>query len=389
MTEEQPEEHKEVVPLFRDPAIAPSLRYGLPVVLLITLGLYLGADIGSGVAAVTRIIPDPRDTFSQPEDETLLTVSVFTSVSELWKTGSYALAILIVLTSIVWPYVKLLGALYAWFFCVRERFLVFFDALGKWSFVDVIVFLQIVVVFRSTIPLGGPFLEVWMVPKWGLYAFICASMMNLLGTHVILYQWRRLRLEHPPSEVKGLQISSATRWGASLSTLIGGVLYFSGWFISVYRILNSRAGTDLPAESYALVDIGTDLPDAAKDTVEGGLRYLQIVWFVLGLVMPLLSTLSTLALLWAPLSVEVLRKVFFATEIFFAWSCSEVLFVSTVFAVLEIPKFGDGLIDSGCETCYVVDSELLVEIVVLGLGTVFSTVGTVVAFVRARSSLYT
>jgi hypothetical protein len=153
---------------FQNPNLSVYWRRGIPLYLLATLGLFLVSDIGSGVSAVTLLIPAEEDTVNEQQESTLLTVSIFSAVKELWHTGSYALTVFIVITSVVWPYVKLLLSLYAWMLpfssaTKRERLISVIDCLDKWSFVDVVVFSEIVVAFRATIPLGGPVLEVWYV----------------------------------------------------------------------------------------------------------------------------------------------------------------------------------------------------------------------------------
>lgn len=138
-------------------AHSPWLRYGIPIYLLCTLALLLASDIGSGVEANYILRGSDGSVF---EERTLLTASIFSSVKELWNSGSYPLALLIVVTSIAWPYLKLIFSMAAWTLpsCrsvrCRERFIEVVDALGKWSFVDIFVLLIIMVAFRSTIPLG-------------------------------------------------------------------------------------------------------------------------------------------------------------------------------------------------------------------------------------------
>ena len=171
---------------FRNPEIAAWLRWCLPLAIVGTLGLLLASDIGSGVQGVSQLIStDP--TLFPSVTRLLLHASVFTSVARLWDTGSYALAVFICVTSISWPYVKLLLSLYSWIvpFDVtkrrrRERLIEWLDMLGKWSFVDIIVFVTIVVVFRSTINLGGPILEIYVIPKWGIFGFVAATMLSLV-----------------------------------------------------------------------------------------------------------------------------------------------------------------------------------------------------------------
>jgi hypothetical protein len=151
---------------FQNPELSVYWRRGIPLYLLATLGLLLASDIGSGVSAVTLLKPAPEDTVNKEQESTLLTASIFTAVNELWHAGSYALAVFIAIASVGWPYVKLLLSLYAWMLpfssaARRERLISIIDCLGKWSFVDVVVFSEIVVAFRASIPLGGPVLEVW------------------------------------------------------------------------------------------------------------------------------------------------------------------------------------------------------------------------------------
>jgi uncharacterized paraquat-inducible protein A len=129
----------------------------MPVYLLGTFGLTLASHLGSGVAAEYILLYPDGTVFEQ---KSLFEVTIFSSVKKLWNTGSYALAILIVIASISWPYVKLCLTLAAWMFPYRsarrrERLLEIVDALGKWSFIDVFVLLIIMVAFRATIAVGA------------------------------------------------------------------------------------------------------------------------------------------------------------------------------------------------------------------------------------------
>lgn len=169
---------------FRNPEISLHLRYGIPIFFSFTFGLLLASDIGSGVSAYRKLV----NPFALNQNNTaeLLHASVFTSIEKLWNTGSYALAMLIVIASIAWPFIKIMLSLYAWFVPFtsrpvrRERLLEIIDALGKWSFVDIVVFTEIVVAFRSTIDLGGPYVEIFVEPRWGLVGFVTANMLILV-----------------------------------------------------------------------------------------------------------------------------------------------------------------------------------------------------------------
>jgi hypothetical protein len=132
----------------RNPAIPATWRYGLVVWLLATLALLLTSDIGSGVQALSQTIPDERLGLTfESEVQVLLEASVFTSVGELWKAGSKPLSIFVAITSITWPYVKLLLTFFAWLVPIRnakrrESLITALDLLGKWSFADIVVFVS-------------------------------------------------------------------------------------------------------------------------------------------------------------------------------------------------------------------------------------------------------
>lgn len=125
------------------------MRYGVPLFFVCLLILLINSYVGSGVSAQYILL---RDGVVQEQRE-LLVASIFTSVGKLWDNGSYPLAIFIVITSISWPFVKIFISLYAWCWPYtrprrREFVLEVIDALGKWSFVDIVVFVQIMVAFR-------------------------------------------------------------------------------------------------------------------------------------------------------------------------------------------------------------------------------------------------
>ena len=279
--------------------------------LLATLALLLSADLGSGVQALTETVPDASLGLTfQSEIQVLLQASVFSSVSELYQAGSVALAMFVVVTSIAWPYVKLLLTFYAWVSPIRnpqrrERLLTALDVLGKWSFADVVVFTVIVVVFRETIQLGSGagVLEVWIRPQWGLYGFISASMLSLMATHAVLYHHRRIMYASTttatlssasdpqssssvlPSVASRLSLGKRILWTLLLLTSFGA--YLAGALLDFFRITNTQGGFVKGSDTYSVAKIGKDLPDAKRDYESaGGLIYLQIVWFLLGMAMP-------------------------------------------------------------------------------------------------------
>lgn len=407
--EEQATETSNFPALVHHPDISATWRYGLVLWLSATLALLLASDIGSGVQALTETVPD-ESLGIEFEVQVLLDASVFTSVAELWKAGSKPLAVFVVITSITWPYIKLLLTLYAWITPVanakrRERLITALDVLGKWSFADVIVFTVIVVVFRETIPLGGAagVLEVWIRPQWGLYGFISASMLSLMATHAVLYHHRRVMytalssttttttLDQQQSSLPSVasQLSTGTRILWFFLFLVSFAAYLTGVVFDFFRVTNVQGGIERGSDDYSVARIGRDLPDAKRDyEPAGGLIYLQIVWFLLGVAMPLLFVVILGVVCFWSFSVSKLRQWLLVAEIALSWSCSDVVLISTVLAIREIPTFGDGLIDTGCSQCYVVTTSFHAEVAVLAIGTAATYLSAALVLPKVHHTAY-
>jgi len=155
--EEEATDLAKYIPPFRNEDMhSVYVRYGVPFFMVCTLVLLINAHVGSGVTADYILLLDGQ----VQEHKQLLHASIFTSVHKLWQNKTYALAIFIACTSISWPYLKLLIAFYAWFIPYqkprrREFMIEIIDALGKWSFVDIVVFVEIMVAFRYVAYVGA------------------------------------------------------------------------------------------------------------------------------------------------------------------------------------------------------------------------------------------
>jgi hypothetical protein len=201
--------------------------------------------------------------------------------------------------------------------------------------------------------------------------------------------------ESPPPEdpsPRGLQqVTGMSMFSAVMLTILlitGTALYLAGCLLDIFRITNTRGPYELEPDDYSIVSVGLDLPTSARAQDEGAMRWLQIIWFLFGVAAPLATNVLLFLLLWVPLERNQLQRLFFCAEVSFAWSGAEVFVVSTIFAVLEIPTFGAGLIDSGCSTCYVVDSMLLAGLAVTGVGTIASMGATIWLYQVSHSKLY-
>jgi hypothetical protein len=170
--------------------------------------------------------------------------------------------------------------------------------------------------------------------------------------------------------------------------LSGFALYLAGCLVYIFSITNSSRGAVVDSSLYSVANLGVKLPESAVAGHLGMYVWLAIVWYLLGVALPLLSSLLFLAVLWAPLSRTALERLLFAAEVVFAWSCSEVFVISTIAAVAQIPKFGNGLISAGCTVCFVVGSQVLPELSALAVGALLQVVASCWCFAAARGVVY-
>jgi hypothetical protein len=140
--------------LFLSPEIPKFVRVLVPIVLLGNIGLFLSGHLSPAVS-VNGLVSIAGDTY---REESFFEFSIATGTVNLWIAGGRELAILILLFSGVWPYMKQLISLALWFLPPRilsshkrGQIYLWLDFLAKWSMVDIFTLLIILVAFRVTV----------------------------------------------------------------------------------------------------------------------------------------------------------------------------------------------------------------------------------------------
>mmetsp|Transcript_26372 Transcript_26372/g.38959 ORF Transcript_26372/g.38959 Transcript_26372/m.38959 type:complete len:1508 (+) Transcript_26372:66-4589(+) len=177
------------------------VRYGIPVLLLSNIALFLSAHFNLGGAISVFIKFAGRDIVIK----NLFQFSIAQSAVQLWEAGAIELAILLMVFSIIWPYTKQLMTLIAWLLpprilSVKRRGSLFawLDALAKWSSVDIFFLVVSLVAFNikvespdKILPEEFYIVDVLLVPLWGLYANLIAQVLSQLSSHVSIYYHRK------------------------------------------------------------------------------------------------------------------------------------------------------------------------------------------------------
>jgi hypothetical protein len=228
-------------------------------------------------------------------------------------------------------------------------------------------------------------------------------MMSLLATHVILYRHRQVlyhsnnnKEQEEPQEEGGFPakagLSGRTRAIIAALWVIGVALFLVGSILDIYEVRNSSGeeptGITTIVDRYSVISVGQAIPNAVIDPSDVGIRFIQAMWYFLCFVMPLWCSLLFAILYAVPLSQKWTGWTFILAEVAFSWSCAEVLIVSTIFAVLQLPTFGDGLIEADCSACFVVDSDILPDFAYLVVGAVLNVALNIWLYRKAHRVLY-
>lgn len=230
--------------VFSDDCIPTVLRFGMPVIILGNIALFLSGHLSLG--GTVNISGSFGEYFSFRELPYLSSAhvalfllkagqffdvqgffefSMVNSTIEMWQAGAHSLAILIVIFSGVWPYSKQLTILVIWFLPPsrltskrRGQILHLLDVLGKWSMVDVFVLLMSIASFRISIesPSHLDFLpanlfsvQMMVVPLWGLYANMLAQIISQISSHLIIHYHRKA--------IDLAALAQQTEWGVEPS----------------------------------------------------------------------------------------------------------------------------------------------------------------------------
>jgi uncharacterized paraquat-inducible protein A len=229
--------------LYNSQAIPLIARILIPLVIVGCVGLFLAGHL-SIAASVSLIISLAGQEY---RNDSFFEFSIATGTINLWKAGGYELAILIILFSGVWPYLKQTMSLILWFVPPsvvsvekRGRTFLWLDFLAKWSMVDIFTLMISLVAFRTTVqryvmvltpattyhtaqltpflslsPNGGVLpddlysIEIMVIPKLGLYANFIAQIVSQVSSHYIIHYHvkavdeSRKRLRQPTARTDG------------------------------------------------------------------------------------------------------------------------------------------------------------------------------------------
>jgi Paraquat-inducible protein A len=180
-------------------------RYFVPFIVVVNIGFFLSGHLNLGGRALIDFYV-AGETFRL---DNFYEFSIAQSTLDLWVASGQGqvLSILILLCSGVWPYTKQLITLALWFLppsvvsvSRRGQFLLWLDILAKWSMIDIFVLMLMICGFRigggtpnfDFLPPDFFYVNLVVVPMWGLYANLLAQIMSQVSSHYIVMYHRRI-----------------------------------------------------------------------------------------------------------------------------------------------------------------------------------------------------
>ncbi len=152
-------------------------------------------------------------------------------------------------------------------------------------------------------------------------------MLSLASTHVILHYHRKVHyhqtMDTTISGKAGMKDLGGLSYGfifmALASIFVSMALFIAGVIVESFEVTSTRGETSITT-AYSIASIGMSIPDAYVDPGHTGTRFIQFMWFFLGVATPLLCSALFFALYAIPsLSKTTMQIIFTSAEITFAW----------------------------------------------------------------------
>lgn len=362
--------------LLMDKALPFWVRILFPFLIFLNIALFVSSNTGIGASVFFKFTVSPDKIVSMPS---MFDFGLVSTIKNMWKAHSYGLSIIVALFSCVWPYAKLIMMLIIWIFpvcimkrSVRERFLKVLDALGKWSLADSFVMVLMLIAYHLNIALPiqnkevkQPFeINLWVYPAYGFITLCIGTIYSLALSHIMLALVRRVDKILEEKNEKSKNYKSLFKFChneflkyfvilvilITLGTLIGGIILktFSfefvgliGWAINLLDHKNKQ--------EYSVINLAFDLPPACENPNSFTVRFTQVLFFLVSILLPIIHVLLLFVLWIVPLTKKIQIGLFKACEILYAWSCLDVFVVSVLLTIAEISQFSRFMVGDRCD----------------------------------------
>ena len=367
--------------LFLHPHIPIFWRIFIPLAILCTIAVFISSNSSTGASVF--VVFDIGRRIQVPS---LFNFGLINSIKEMCKAEVYFLALIVLLFSGIWPYLKLILMLISFVLPAsilnkrkRENILMSLDATGKWSILDSYVMILMLVAFHFHIEFPiieqseaekGSLINVFVYAAYGFCMLIIGTIISLGLSHIITHLNRSLD-EHPDQN-KGEKAESYTALitfakskylGEKPFRIIISILLFLtlglvmiGSFVTSFSFhFHGLAGYALdlfqiPEErEYSVIELGFSIPKSYENPNDKVIRFTQLIYFITVFIMPVTTILIAIFLWFIPLPRKAQKFFYSVIEIFNAWSCLDVFILSIIAAIMQISQFTQFIVGDKCD----------------------------------------
>ncbi len=379
-------ERIERTPMFNHPDVSTCWKFGIPLLLVLNLALFIVGHLG--VAVTTSLFAGFAGAPIELKD--FQGISVIKSASAVWNAGGIFLALLIILLSITWPYVKIVGMAICWFtptralsFHGRGTLIRRLDQLGKWSLVELYLLLFILVTFRlevaspetTFLPKNFYALALSINPQLSIYTFCTALVISLATSNVI--EWLHEGLEKKAATVnrkpqKGdeepiamADFTFPTPAGDSAVGIsrLGTALLVAGIAVAVTLKFVAAISPSLSTQIVGLAGLVIELENKGSSfqvyslfrfltlvlgSVSPGQVYLGAFFLLTVIAIPVLQLILLIKLLLGRHTLNQAVWWYDVNVVLSAWACSEVFLMGVGVTVMEMGQISGSLVAKEC-----------------------------------------
>ena len=359
--------------LMMDKKLPLWIRMLMPLLIFINIAIFVSSNSGLGIAILLKIYVSETRVIELPS---LFNFYLLVSVHDIWVENAKLLATLITVFSIIWPYVKLLLMLFVWMAPTtflnkkrREGILKVLDALGKWSFFDTFVMSIIIAGFGLVLefPIQDPScpesirFRLMTVPDYAFFALAIGTVFSLTLSHVMLalHRYADDVLDQNSDNSKESMFNACPnvfyRHFITFSIFATFVLFAVGIFLNTFSLnfvgLVGYIMELLGIENiryYSVFSIASKVIETAEDPNSFGIRFVQVLYIIIALIIPFLHVLALFILWVVPFSKRVQIYLYKTCEILYSWASLDVLAISLLGALTEVASFAKSLSLSNC-----------------------------------------
>ena len=284
------------------------------------------------------------------------------SIQDAWNGGAEFLAIIILLFSGIWPYVKNIILVIVWYVPMTTRrqynILLWLSRLSKYTLVDVFAVIGILVGVQITLSIGSITFVSRAEPRFAIIAFFLATAWEFVQIEVIKVLHERIVVVSGAggggsiSQEEGgkKSIIFSHLWIPASISFVSVCLYVLGAIMELIYIKSESNGC---IKSYNLVSLGNALINELSltdNTAAGMTWFLYIVYVVLVLAFPILAHLLQIFYIAGGAKSKTLIKCISAISCF---ACVEVLLIGTLGIESKFEQFITSI--AGDENASIID----------------------------------